>query len=449
LRAIIRKHMSISTKLTGVYSGMLVAILFVVSIAMILGINFVFINQAQVQIGKTYSEVEKYINDGNEIDWSMFGDINVDPGVVVKVYENNKLILDTGYKTPYYEMSDEFNVILSIQSFNKYVLYQNNQLDVNGRVYYIQAIKDMREYSKFTRVLILILVIVNILGVIFSLILGKFLSSKMMKPVEKVTKMAQNITGENIGDRITVTGPDDEIKDLANTFNDMLDRIDKHINQQRRFVSDASHELRTPLAVIQGYVDLMALYGKLDEELLDESVESIQNEIAGMKRLIEQLLYLTRRDSGLNPLEMKEIRLDKVIREVYEETTLVDETHKIELTDIEDTQVYGSFVAIKQLVRILVDNARKYTPDGGKISISLYRYTGKGCIVIKDTGIGISESDCKDIFNRFFRAEKSRSKEMGGTGLGLSIAKSIIDEHHGSITVESEIGKGTTFKVLI
>jgi signal transduction histidine kinase len=271
----------------------------------------------------------------------------------------------------------------------------------------------------------------------------------MLKPVEKVTKMAQNITAENLKERIKIGGPDDEIKALANTFNDMLDRIDTHINQQQRFASDASHELRTPLAVIQGYVDLLAIYGNKDEELLLESVESIQGEISSMTRLIEQLLYLTRRDSGLNPLEMEEIDLEKIVKEVYEETELVDETHELVLEHIEDSRVYGNSVAIKQLIRILVDNARKYTLDGGQIKISLYRYKAKGCVTVEDTGIGMSEEDCNKVFNRFFRAEESRSKEMGGTGLGLSIAKSIIDEHKGEIKVESELGKGTKFTVLI
>lgn len=449
MREIIRKKMSVSTKLTAFYSILLIAILLIVSITMIAGLNFVFINQSQNQISKTYDDIKNYALEGNNLDWDMFDDIQLNSGVVVKIYKDGRTILDTGYKTPYYEITDEFNVVLSIQSLNSYVLYQNGKLDTNNGTYYIQVIKNMKEYSKFTRVLILLLVIINILGVVFSLIIGNFLSSRMMKPVEKVTKMAQNITAENLKDRIEVGGPDDEIKALANTFNDMLDRIDAHINQQQRFASDASHELRTPLAVIQGYVDLLAIYGVKDEELLMESVESIQSEISGMTRLIEQLLYLTRRDSGLNPLEMDEIDLDEIVKEVFEETELVDETHELILEHIEDSRVYGNAVAIKQLLRILVDNARKYTLDGGQIKISLYRYKAKGCVTIEDTGIGMSKEDCEKVFNRFFRAEESRSKEMGGTGLGLSIAKSIIDEHKGEIKIESELGKGTKFTVLI
>jgi signal transduction histidine kinase len=441
--------MSISTKLTAFYSILLIAILVIVSITMIVGLNFVFINQAQNQISKTYDSIKNYGLEGNNLDWDMFDDIQLNSGVVVKIYKDDRTILDTGYKTPYYDITDEFNVVLSIQSLNSYVLYQNGKIDTDDGTYYIQVIKNMKEYSKFTRVLILLLVIVNILGVIFSLIIGNFLSSRMLKPVEKVTKMAQNITAENLKERIKIGGPDDEIKALANTFNDMLDRIDTHINQQQRFASDASHELRTPLAVIQGYVDLLAIYGNKDEELLLESVESIQGEISSMTRLIEQLLYLTRRDSGLNPLEMEEIDLEKIVKEVYEETELVDETHELVLEHIEDSRVYGNSVAIKQLIRILVDNARKYTLDGGQIKISLYRYKAKGCVTVEDTGIGMSEEDCNKVFNRFFRAEESRSKEMGGTGLGLSIAKSIIDEHKGEIKVESELGKGTKFTVLI
>lgn len=446
---IIRKKMSISTKLTAFYSILLIAILVIVSITMIVGLNFVFINQAQNQISKTYDSIKNYGLESNNLDWDMFDDIQLNSGVVVKIYKDDRTILDTGYKTPYYDITDEFNVVLSIQSLNSYVLYQNGKIDTDDGTYYIQVIKNMKEYSKFTRVLILLLVIVNILGVIFSLIIGNFLSSRMLEPVEKVTKMAQNITAENLKERIKIGGPDDEIKALANTFNDMLDRIDTHINQQQRFASDASHELRTPLAVIQGYVDLLAIYGNKDEELLLESVESIQGEISSMTRLIEQLLYLTRRDSGLNPLEMEEIDLEKIVKEVYEETELVDETHELVLEHIEDSRVYGNSVAIKQLIRILVDNARKYTLDGGQIKISLYRYKAKGCVTIEDTGIGMSEEDCNKVFNRFFRAEESRSKEMGGTGLGLSIAKSIIDEHKGEIKVESELGKGTKFTVLI
>ncbi len=292
-----------------------------------------------------------------------------------------------------------------------------------------------------------ILIIFNILGLIAIILIGSKVSRKLLFPIKTMTKTVRETTILALDKRLNVSGSKDELKDLAKTFNDMLDRIQESVNQQNQFVSDASHELRTPLSVIKGYADLLARWGKDDRKVLEESVSAIKSETDSMNHLIEDLLFLARGDKHTQKIEPEPFMLNELITEVMRETKLIDTTHTLTNEQNEETRVKADRQLIKQMIRIFIDNSIKYTPANGTIKLNCYQKNKKAIISIEDTGIGISKHDLPHIFNRFYRADKSRTKKSGGTGLGLSIAKWIIDNHHGKVKVWSEPDAGTVVRI--
>lgn len=241
---------------------------------------------------------------------------------------------------------------------------------------------------------------------------------------------------------------DTDLKGLEEAINSLLERTRASYSQQVRFVSDASHELRTPIAVIKGYADMLDRWGKTDETILDESIGAIKTESEHMNKLVEQLLFLARGDSGRQKLDMQPLSVTDLIRDVYEESVMIDQDHKWEIRADGNVTATGDAAMLKQAIRILVDNAAKYTPQGETITLKALSGTD-GCpvIVVQDSGIGISGEDMSHIFERFYRSDPARNRQKGGTGLGLSIAKWIIDRHGGYFDVLSGEDIGTRISI--
>jgi len=257
--------------------------------------------------------------------------------------------------------------------------------------------------------------------------------------------------------RISPTGPngtlnttDQDLKGLEAAINSLLERMRESYRQQSRFVSDASHELRTPIAVIQGYVNMLDRWGKEDEKILNESIEAIKNESEQMKKLVEQLLFLARGDSGRNQLNFELFSLNDMMQEVYEESLMIDENHMYEFKGDSNAFVYADISMLKQTARILVDNAAKYTLQKDVISLKCgINSEGISYFSVQDNGIGMKETDVSHVFERFYRSDVARDKKTGGTGLGLSIAKWIIEKHEGYFEVLSREEIGTRISVVL
>ncbi|MDE5819706.1 MAG: sensor histidine kinase [Lachnospiraceae bacterium] len=240
-----------------------------------------------------------------------------------------------------------------------------------------------------------------------------------------------------------------ELQGIERAINDMLERMREANKQQTQFVSDASHELRTPIAVIQGYVNLLDRWGKEDEAVLEEAIGALKNEAEHMQHLVEQLLFLARGDSNRQKLEKKRMSLNSVLREVYEESLMIDEQHHYRFEEKGEAVICGDSDMIKQSVRILVDNAAKYTKEGEEITLRAgIGKDGAPFYSIQDDGIGMSQPDMEHAFDRFYRADAVRGNKTGGTGLGLSIAKWIVDQHGGYYEVVSRQELGTRFTVI-
>ena len=301
---------------------------------------------------------------------------------------------------------------------------------------------------------------------------GRRVARKLLRPLDRMAQAARELSraaaqksapagGEKLHDledaisRINPDHPeerldmgDQDLAGLQDAINALLTRMREAYAQQAQFVSDASHELRTPIAVIQGYANMLDRWGKQDEKVLDESIAAIRSEVEYMHRLVEQLLFLARGDSGRNPMEFGRIDLGELMKEACEDGQLIDPAHDWRVDVQPGAVCLGDRDLLKQCARILTDNARKYTPEGGIILLRAYAdSTGEVCMQVQDTGMGVSGEDMPKVFDRFYRSDPARNRESGGAGLGLSIAKWIVERHGGHFDLLSRQGVGTRFTV--
>lgn len=288
----------------------------------------------------------------------------------------------------------------------------------------------------------------------FSLLLagggGWLLARRALRPVDLMTRTAQQISGEHLAERLQETGNDDELDRLAKTLNDMLSRLDAAFHQMRQFSADASHELKTPLTILKGEMEVALRKQRSDQEyqrVLNSSLEEIDR----INDLVEGLLLLARVDAGVLKLNVQQVTLEELVQDTCEQMKAVAETHAVTLSVdlLEPAIVQGDKEHLRRLILNLIDNGIKYTPPDGSVSLSLYTKAEWAVIKVADTGVGISDKERHEIFSRFYRSAETRDRDQRGVGLGLSIVRSIAQAHGGRIEVDSLLGKGSTFRVLL
>jgi len=297
------------------------------------------------------------------------------------------------------------------------------------------------------RTLIGILILLTIVLMLLVGLSTWFLTRQALAPLATVTEVATRITqADDLSRRIPAsTAGGDEVGKLIRAFNETLERLENLFNTQRRFTADVSHELRTPLTVIKGEVGLMRLTGSVDEE----SIGNIEREVDRLTRLVGDLLLLSQAESGRLALDMAEVDLDTVLLEVYQQArTLAGDKLTVSLSEIDQVHLIGDRDRLKQVLLNLAANAIQYSPAGKSVTLGLQRADDQVKLFVQDTGPGISPKDLPHIFDRFYRAERSRKRSASsGFGLGLSIADWIVKKHNGRIDVSSEEGQGTLFTV--
>jgi heavy metal sensor kinase len=276
---------------------------------------------------------------------------------------------------------------------------------------------------------------------------GVFLAKRALKPVEHITQTAGEIEESDLSRRIKVH-TEDELGRLASTLNQMIDRLEQAFSRQRQFTADASHELRTPLAVIQAESTL-ALQKERTASDYQASLEAISQEVTHMSAIIDKLLILARADAGKERLAFERVNLGELLHDLASDVkTLCQEKGiQFQLGQMENLIIKGDKASLNGMLLNLLDNAIRYTPNGGTVSVSLAREGQIATVAIKDTGIGIPPEHIPHIFERFYRADKARSRTEGGSGLGLAICQHIAEVHRGKIEVESQVGEGSTFSV--
>ena len=275
---------------------------------------------------------------------------------------------------------------------------------------------------------------------------GWVIVRRALSPVERVTRAAQNIeTGSDLSRRVGYSGPADEVGRLAATFDHMIEHLERAFQSQKDFVADASHDLRGPLTATQINLDLLK-FDDLNPEERQESLKAIEAETWRMASIVSDLAVLAELESG--HLEQQEdVSLKEMLLDTREWASLLAGNRRIVIARQDDVWVRGSTHRLERLLRNLVDNAIKYTPEGGTITLSLFRDGDWACLEVSDTGIGIAPEHLPHIFDRFYRVDEARARGDGGSGLGLAIVRSIAEQHGGRVTVASEPGKGSRFTV--
>ena len=285
--------------------------------------------------------------------------------------------------------------------------------------------------------------------VILASVTGYWLSGRALQPVSEIIKTARGIGVKNLSGRLAVPPANDELRRLSETLNEMLGRIEASVIRIKKFTADASHDLRTPVALIRASAEL-ALRRSRTEEEYRETLSRILTSAEETTHLIENLLALARADAGAADLHFKEIDLVPHLEKIATEGSILTAAKGIQfLKELPPgpVQISADPAAIERLLLIVLENAVKYTPGGGRIEMVLSNGAGSARIEIRDTGIGIDSKDLPHIFERFYRADEARSRESGGSGLGLAIAHWIVEVHGGSIEAQSARGNGSVFRI--
>lgn len=482
-------HLAIAKRITLLYGGIFTLSLLFLSGFMILNISSMQQSTMRRELQDSMRTVQQHLDDGKILSDHILSKLLEDSYVEASVfsYTENKMYSSTRENLPLFilqpagemqrmpepnqdeeelkppylrekelkETGFEINVkrenksgnleyILENEMEQQFMLHTVHYKTEHG-IYRIQLFRMMADGGYMIWNFMSKLLIADIIGILGAFLIGQYISRRMLKPVAAIREAAERISIEDLSQRISTEGPDDEMKELTVTFNSMIDRLESSFQKQNQFISDASHELRTPISVIQGYANLINRWGKSDPAILQESIDSILTETDHMSALIRQLLFLAKSDQNRLSLQKVRMSLNEVAAELVREMEVLDVHSKITLAEEGQVEIFADYDLVKQLLWIHGENALKYSKDSGEVEIRVWKDKKFGYVSVKDNGVGIAAEDIPKIFDRFYRVDKSRNKEISGTGLGLAIAKWIVDSHDGEILVESKVGEGTVF----
>jgi two-component system OmpR family sensor kinase len=304
--------------------------------------------------------------------------------------------------------------------------------------------------DRMLRRLLVGLYIASPIALLVSLMGGWFLAGRALRPVHAITQAARRITAGDWSQRILTPHSNDEIGQLASTFNDMIGRLEVSFKQIRQFSADASHELRTPLTITKGETEL-ALRRPRQAEDYRVVLESNLEEIDRMSRIVDELLFLSRADLGEIKLKMLPVQLDDLFREIHQQAAILGKERLIQtvIKNVEPVVVEGDDLRLRELLLNLVDNAVKYSEEGQVVELALVVAGNQAKIIVQDHGIGIAPESHTRVFDRFYRTDEARAHATKGTGLGLAICKWIVEVHHGTINLQSTVQGGSCFTVFL
>ncbi|KGL45226.1 sensor histidine kinase [Listeria sp. SHR_NRA_18] len=334
------------------------------------------------------------------------------------------------------------------------VMYQIpiiNKIDNSSIIGYIQVVNPMTSYNSMMGKLLATMFLLGAVALFISGMLGYLLAQNFLNPLTKMAKTMNDIRNNGFQKRIEPTViTKDEIGELTIVFNDMMVQIERSFEQQKQFVEDASHELRTPVQIMEGHLKLLNRWGKDDPEVLDESLNASLTELERMKKLVQEMLDLSRAEQISQTKELQLVCVNDVVEQVRRNFEVMYEDFTFTLAE-DDKNLHAMIQHnhLEQILIIIADNAVKYSGDGKQVDMHVYKETDKIKVSIKDYGVGISADEIDKIFNRFYRVDKARSREVGGNGLGLAIAKELVSGYLGSIHAESEDNVGTTITIAL
>jgi two-component system, OmpR family, sensor kinase len=454
--------MSLRARLALLYTSIVGGILLIFGVAVYMAVSFSLTRQIDRILRRTVEDVwpKVYVDATGDLKLDSVDALDLPPGMIFQVWGRNHGPLYSNI--PQLQVSVDDTGLNTIQP-----VIRDSRLNSTDGSIHLRTISVPLVIGEGNRMVGIIqvatsmavvdatqeaLLVVLVFGVIISMAIAGMASwistGTALAPLGDVTKVALQITrADDLSRRIPYKGnPNDEVGQLINAFNQTLGRLENLFNTQRRFLADVGHELRTPLTVIKGNVDLMRRLGCMD----DESMEGIDSEVGRMTRMVTDLLLLAQAESGKLPLNLRTVELDTLLLDAMQQmAVLARDRIKIKLGEIDQVLVCADQDRVKQVLVNLIGNAITYTPAGGEVTVGVGKVENRARISVSDTGPGIPPEDLPHIFERFYRGEKSRTRQKDGKGfgLGLSIAYWIIRNHGGEIVVDSTVGKGTTFYV--
>ncbi len=462
--------MPFRTRITLAYAGLLALVIALFSLAVFLAIRVTIINAIDEDLNATATQVIRTIR---VVPVGEFGSLERGitfrsdhvfriPGTSVQVWqlgEDEALTLRRSSLDLFEVVTPlDANTLTTTTAIYSDITFNNMAGRVITRIIttsggqqvgVVQVATSSKMIIQITEAMRIFMISFSILVISLSIAVGMILSWRALKPLDDVADATERIA---LSDDLTIRLPNraskDEIGRLTRSFNHMMGRLENLFQLQKRFVSDLSHELRTPLTTVQGNLELIERYG-LDES----SMEAMKIEVERMSRMINEALTLVRADYGNVTINRYPLELDPIALEAYEEALQWIDNRPLNLSigRMEATKVNGNHDYLKQLIMNLLHNAIKFTPDNGAITLSVYSDKRNAIIEVQDTGIGIAKDEQSYIFERFYQVDTSRTQhsDSDGAGLGLSIGQWIVESHEGTISVDSELGKGSTFKVIL
>ncbi|BBK28234.1 HAMP domain-containing histidine kinase [Staphylococcus arlettae] len=331
---------------------------------------------------------------------------------------------------------------------NKDYLIVTNSVHNDNFDGYSMIVHSLDNYNTLVNSLYFFAFAFGIIATILTAIISYFVSSQITKPLITMSNKMQQIRRDGFQEQLQLPTNYEETDNLIDTFNEMMAQLEESFNQQRQFVEDASHELRTPLQIIQGHLNLIQRWGKKDPAILEESLNISLEEMTRITKLIEELLLLTKDNNNVNEREIEIVDINKEIKSRIKSVEHLHQDYTFEFIPYpKPLNIKINRYQFEQVLIIFIDNSMKYDQKNKQITIQTGLKNKQISIEITDHGLGIPQEDIEFIFDRFYRVDKSRARNLGGNGLGLSIAKKIIEYYGGTIQVDSELGSYTTFKI--
>ncbi len=454
--------MSLRARLAVLYTSIVGGILLVFGVAVYAAVSFILISQVDNLLIRTVEEIWQniHVDSAGDLKLEQTTTLEISPGILFQIWSRDRNLVYSNIPFLNHPLDP-----LGLQSSEP--VFQDSYLSTATDTIHLRvltvplvigggdrllgalqvgtslAVVDATQQSLLGILFVGVVVSMSIAG-----LAGWYSTRRALAPLGDVTEVALQITrADDLSRRIPYSGPpDDEVGQLIHAFNQTLSRLENLFNTQRRFLVDVGHELRTPLTVIRGNIDLMRRINCTDEE----SMTSIEAEVDRLARMVGDLLLLAQAESGKLPLVISTVEMDTLLLEVMQGIQILAKDRlKLKLGDIDQVLVCGDQDRLKQVLVNLIGNAINYTPMGGEVVVGLGKEGERARLTVTDNGPGIPEEDLPYIFERFYRGEKSRTRQRDGKGfgLGLSIAYWIIRNHGGQIEVQSVVGEGTTFLV--
>ncbi|MWV42976.1 HAMP domain-containing protein [Paenibacillus sp. HJL G12] len=359
--------------------------------------------------------------------------------------KNHELLLTTNhFKAEWIQpMHTPEKQLQDIRHDEDHILVYRSPFDSGKIKGTIEIASNLETFDHFNKTLLLVMVIGGVIAVGISAVIGWAIAKQFLRPIKALAGTIQNVKENGLQERVENIENGDELSELARLFNELMDQLEVSFRQQQQFVDDASHELRTPITILEGHLNLLNRWGKKDPDVLEESLGASLQEVRRLKGLVQELLTLTRSETRPLPDHVEYIRIDPILNQTVKRMEILHPEWVFDLQLEQGLMVKINPLHLEQIMLIVIENAVKYSDGDQRVHIASRVMHDNISITVQDHGIGIPSEELQHVFDRFYRVDKARNREIGGTGLGLSIARNLVQHYQGEISMTSVENEGT------